>query len=105
MPKVTAVKVQRLIMVVGPNGPMARHGWQVTLGGKVKGALTGKAVRNMLVEVTQHYRTKEKALTAALKTCRAAEKKGQIIELKIKDRTGTIRDGRTFGKDPRRIKG
>ncbi len=88
-----ASRRKRIVMTVGPNGPMARHGWKITTG--ASDAL-----------YTPEYRpTKAKAVKVARADCRRLQRYGFLVELKIKDRTGTIRDGRTFGKDPRRIKG
>lgn len=113
MAKKAAAKQKRTVMTVGPNGPMARHGWKITLAGSVPGTLTsttrtwrGVQTGGLLdVFVTEYFKTKAKAVRTAVRLCRGQARKGALLELKIKDRTGTIRDGRTYGKDPRKIKG
>lgn len=113
MAKKAAAKQKRTVMTVGPNGPMARHGWKLTLTGSVPGTLTehdkdlaSRQTGGLLdVFVTEYFRTKAKAVRVAVRLCRSQQRKGVLLELKIKDRTGTIRDGRTYGKDPRKIKG
>jgi len=50
-------------------------------------------------------RTQRQAIAEAAMTCRARWADGQLCELIIKGRDGRIRDSRTYGRDPRHIKG
>lgn len=61
--------------------------------------LTSKA-RHSAVHATQRA-----AVEAGVKLCRALWAEGQPAELVIKGRDGRIRDNRTYGNDPKGIKG
>lgn len=52
------------------------------------------------------YRTQHDAINAAVRVCRyRLQTHGLLAELTIKRPSGVIRDKRTYGRDPRKVKG
>jgi hypothetical protein len=81
---------KRHLYVVCLAGPDAPDRWKVTCNG----------------EIHAHFPTQAGAIAAAVTTCRSRLKNfGDLSELKIMGLKGTIRDSRTYGKDPAETKG
>ena len=54
----------------------------------------------------RYHRLKRNAVKSAAKSCRECLAEfGELSELTIKRKDGTIQDKRTYGKDPRRTRG
>ena len=52
------------------------------------------------------FATQKGAIAAAVTLCHSRLRNfGQLSELQIKGRNGKIRDSRTYGRDPRKVKG
>lgn len=81
---------KRVRYTVGPSGSGTRPKWRLT---------GGDAVRGM-------FPTQKAAIAAAVTICRSRLRNfGSLSELFIKGRNGKIRDSRTYGRDPRDVKG
>jgi hypothetical protein len=76
----------RKVFHSSPNGD---KGWKVTSGGKA---------------VSQH-RTQQASEKAAIKAGHQAQDKGGLGQAVLHKADGTIREERTYGQDPRDIKG
>lgn len=82
--------MKRDLYIAGPAGPDAPTAWTLTRNGK-----------RIACEDTQ-----ADAVKAGVSMARARWRdQGQTAELQIRRRDGTIRDSRTYGKDPRRTRG
>lgn len=84
--------MKRDLYIVGPAGRGAPNAWHITRNGDIIA-----------------YEDTQAAATAAAAAAAIARKRwredGQLAELQIRRRDGTIRDSRTYGKDPRRTRG
>lgn len=87
---------------------MARIRWEVRPAGgpKICEGYTGGWVIARGDTVLERWHRKARAVEQAASRCRAEwEASGQLSELTIKRRDGTIQDKRTYGRDPRSTKG
>jgi hypothetical protein len=81
---------KRELVIAGPARPQEPNAWKITRNGDV-----------VAYDDTQ----KQVVATAVLLCNKRWKEQGILSELQIRRRDGTVRDARTYGKDPRGIKG
>lgn len=82
--------MKRDLFIAGPAGNGAPRPWKLTLNGKLR----------------DHYNTQQGAVDAGVQQARnRLSLLGRTAELQIRGKDGQIQDTRTYGDDPREVKG